>query len=344
MKSSNDKNGKNGAHAPEMSGDGSDPTRAPLVNAFEGAACLRTLIGFAKSGGPLTAAELAVLEEAWDKLELPATITFQSLMAEQIDLNKQLALIVSEEGRERTYTATFLFTHSGGPCSVQQQKYLNTIRAALQISATMETPLSRIYAQVRERVFPALSRFIEDPLERAKKIDEEILKFAMSNAVTGAFPIRARVVATGVIIVSTQAVMVCDIGKYWGYTLDQQGAQKFMVNINGDLSMRIAIQSLLRDGAILENSHACNPAFFATWALGYAANEYFQSGCKLEKPALHEFYAVALKDAEAACEKCHVEIAAAILSRSITLDLLHEEFTAGKLNTEEYDRKIMGLP
>ena len=343
MKSSNDKNGKNGARAvPEKNSDDPDPTEVPLVNAFEGAACLRTLIGFAKSGAPLTAAELAVLEEAWDKLELPATMTFQSLMAEEIDLNKQLALIVSEEGRERAYTATFLFAHSGGPCSTQQQKQLNTIRTTLQISATMETPLSRIYAQIRERVFPALSRFIEDPLERAKKVEEEILKFAMSNAVTGAFPIRAR--ATGVVIFSTQAVMVSDIGKYWGYSLDQQGAQTFMANILGDLGMRIAIQSLLRDGAILESSHACNPAFFTTWALGHAANRYFGSGRTLETPALREIYVTARKEAEVACEKCHVEIAAAILSRSITLDLLHEEFTAGNITTEEYDRKIMGLP
>ncbi len=338
-------NGTNGAPSlPGENHDGANPAKATLVNAAEGAACLRTLIAFAKSGGPLSPAELDVLQEAWDKLDLPATMTFQSLMAEDLDLTQQLALIATEEGRERTYAATFLFAHSGGPCSPKQQKLLNEIRTTLQISVTMETPLSRIYSQVRERVFPAFSRFIDDPAERARKIDEEILKFAMSNGVTGAFPIRARAVATGVMIYTTQVVMVSDIGKYWGYTVDQQGAQTLMAGIQGNTGMRIAIQSLLRDGAILESTHDCNPAFYSTWALGFVANKHFESARRLENEGLRTLYVTAMKEAEVACEKCHVEMAAAILSRSITLDLLHEEFTAGNINAEEYDRKIMGLP
>ena len=338
-------NGKNGIYSgPHRDGGDGDPTQVQLINPLERAACLRTLIGFTNSGGRLTSEELAALEEAWDKLDLPSALTFQSVLSEQIDINKQLVLIVSEEGRERTYTATFLFAHSRGACSAKQQKLLALIHSTLQISVTMETPLSRIYGQVREQVFPALSRFIGNPVERTSRIDEAILKFSMSNAVTGAFPIRARAVATGVMIFATQAVMVSDLGKYWGFTISQQGAHELMANIQGNTSMHIAIQSLLREGAITESTHDCNPAFYTTWALGSVANTYFESGRRLEDDALRVHYATALKEAEVACEKNKVEIAAAAHSRSITLDILQEEFTVGNITSEEYDKKIMGLP
>jgi uncharacterized protein (DUF697 family) len=308
------------------------------INPFEGAACLRTLVGFAKEASSLTPHEMSVLQDAWDRLELPATLTPQGLVAEEIDLKLQLSLINSEEGRERTYTATYLLAHSDGPCSTKQQELLNTIRAELHISDQMATPLSRIYGEVREMAFPAFHGFIANPDDRLHQINEDILKFSLNNAVTGACPTAARSVATGVIIFSTQSAMVGGIGQYWGFSLDTASARLLIAKIQGETGLRIAIQSLQRKGSPLDNS-----AFLTTWALGNVVNRHYESGCKLTPVKLRELYTTALGDAQLACETSRDEIAAAVHSRMLTLELLNEELSCGNINSEEYDRKIMGL-
>ena len=334
----------NGAHeVPKIGIKSAIAAPAPLSNALEGAACLRALVCFAKTNGSLTPDELTVLEEAWDKLALPATMTLPGLMSEDIDLTLQLALIVSEESRERTYTATYLFAHSGGPCSTKQQKLLNCIRASLHLSDKMATPLSRIHRELREMVFPSLSSFIPDPLKRLNMLDGEILKFALSNAVTGAFPIQVRSVASSVIIFSTQSAMVRDIGHLWGISIDKQTTQLLMASIQGETGMRIAIQSLLRAASLQDGTLGSTCAFVNTWALGIVSNKYFESGRKLTTEALRELFAQALVEGGIACETSKDEIATAVRSRSITLELLNEELDCGNINFEEFDRKIMGL-
>src|SRR4029079_2824494 len=129
-------------------------------------------------------------------------------------------------------------------CSTTQQELLNTIRAGLHISDQMETPLSRIYGAVREMAFPAFHGFIANPDDRLHQINEDILRFSLNNAVTGACPTGARSVATGVIIFSTQSAMVADIGQYWGSPVDKQSARLLMATIQGETGLRIAIQSL----------------------------------------------------------------------------------------------------
>ncbi len=321
-----------------------NPHKAGMpINAFEGAACLRVLIGFAKSNGPLMPAELAVLGEAWDKLALPATMTLQKLLGESIDLPSQLSRIESEEGRERTYTATYLLAHSGGPCSTSQQELLASIRTSLHLSDDMATPLSRIYEEVRGIVSPGLTGFVADPATRSTKVYDEILKCALGNAVNGACPIQDRAVATGVIIFSAQTLMVRTIGHYWGFAMDAPSARLLMERIQGKTGMRIAIQSLLGETCILNDSLDSTTSYVTTWALGIVANKHFEGGRKLESETLRKHFAVALEEGKVECERCRAEIAAAVHSRSITLDLLNEELMTGEIDSEEYDRKIMAL-
>ena len=334
----------NGAHH-DLKSEKKIPNSAkpPSFNAFEGATSLRVLVYFAKSTSALTPRELAVLEEAWDKLALPATMTLSGLMLEDIDLPRQLSLIRSEEGRERTFTATYLFAHASKPCSTKQQQLLNSIRAALFISDEMTTPLSRIYGEVREMAFPELSNFISDTTKRSSVVNAQILKFSLQNAVTGAFPILARSVATGVLIASTKSIMVGDIGHLWGVAIDKQSARALMASIIGESSMRIAIQSLLPESSLLDTALDANSSFMTTWALGYVANKHFESERTLDIDALHKLYSKSLGDARSVCDSSKGEIADAVKSRSVTLELLHEELETGNISTEEYDRKLMGL-
>ena len=45
---------------------------------------------------------------------------------------KQLALITSDQGRERTYNAAYLLAHVNGECSIDQQILLDRIRKGLK--------------------------------------------------------------------------------------------------------------------------------------------------------------------------------------------------------------------
>lgn len=331
------------AHAESKSNENLEPA-GKVAREIEAAACLRVLVCFATCDGPLAARELAVLEEAWDELELPESMTLPELSCEDINISHQLKQIKSEEGRERTYTATYLLAHSGGPRSAKQQEALDNICTGLHISKKMATPLSRIYGEIRNVIFPAHNKFIDDPAMRMSKVNDEILKTSLRNAVTGAFPIQTRSLATGIIIFSAQAVMVGDIGQFWGFTLNKESTRLLMASIQGETGMRLAVQSLQHGVTIVNFALGSNSAFVTTWALGSVANKQFESGRKLTAETLRELYVKALKEAGSVYETTsHDAVNAAVKSRSITLELLGEDFESGQISSEEYDRKILGM-
>ena len=315
-----------------------------LANIYESAASLRVLIYFARTPGSLSQSDLASLNEAWDKLKLPKTITVASLLSEIIDLNLQLSMIATEEGRERTYTAAYLFANSMGTCSKPQLDLLHTIRLTLQISDKKATPLNRIYSEVRQLAHPTVSQFIADPVIRSQKVDEDILKFAMRNAVTGAFPVLVpNIIASGVIIFSRQAAMVGELGQYWGFVIDRQSATLLMASIQGGSGMRIAIQSLVRETSTLDSSFDSTSAFVTTCALGNVANKHFQSALKMDAEALRKIYPEMMEAARLAFKQHQSSVASAIQSRAITLELLNEELLCGNSTPEVFARKVLAL-
>ena len=318
---------------------GQEQARA-ILNSYEAAASLRVLVHMAKSSGPLTPAERAVLEEEWSKLPLPPGLVLKALLEESVDLDKQLALIASETGRERTYNAAYLLAHIGGECSIDQQLLLEHIRKGLQVTDVKATPLGRMYWEAREMVFPLSSGLIADPAERAVKVKESILKFSLFNAVSGAFAIP---VATDLVVISTQTIMVRHIGQFWGHTVDRQAARALVGSIAGATGLRIAVDSLLYVVPVLGSVVGATSGFVTTWALGHTADKYFESGGKLEAETLRKVYEEALTEARSAYEKSKDVIEARTRSRKITLEMLEEDLKSGKITLEEYHRKIANM-
>jgi uncharacterized protein (DUF697 family) len=314
-----------------------------VVSAPEAAACLRVLVFFAKSSGPLTQNERTVLEQEWDRLVLPPETTLSDLIGENINLEQQLAVIQSEEGRERTYNAVYLLAHVDGPCSAAQQGLLARVCTGLKIPKEKMTPLGRVYWEAREFVFPSAGQPISDPVKRNARVYDEILKYSLINAVSGAFPIPVLSIATDLIVISTQTVMVRDIGRYWGHSVDRHAARSLMASVLGATSMRIAIHSLLNVVPVLGSAVGAGTAFASTWALGRAADKYFESGGKLDAQTLRNFYQQALSDAQFVYEKSKDVIATRVRSRAVTLELLNEELASGRITRDEYDRKIAGM-
>lgn len=309
----------------------------------EAAACLRVLVYVAKSSGALTLNERTVLEQEWDRLILPPETMLGDLLGETIDLEEQLALIRSDEGRERTYNAVYLLVHVDGPCTAAQEVLLARLRAGLRIPREKSTPLGRVYWEAREFVFPSPGQPIPDARKRATRVNEEILKYALLNAVSGAFPVPVLSIATDLMVISTQTVMVRDIGRYWGHSVDRQAARSLMGSVLGATSMRIAIHSLLNVVPVLGSAVGAATAFASTWALGRAADKYFESGGRLDSQTLRNFYQHALADAQSVYDRSKDAIALRVRSRAVTLELLNEELAGGRISRDDYDRKIAGM-
>src|SRR5204863_3684858 len=107
------------------------------------------------------------------------------------------------------------------------------------------TLLGRVYGEAREMIWPENRQLISDKNLRTEKINEDILKYSIVNAVTGAFPLPVFSIATDMLVISMQAKMVHDIGNYWGHKVDKQAVRSLIGSILGATSMRIAIHNML---------------------------------------------------------------------------------------------------
>lgn len=317
--------------------------RVEPINLEEATASLRVLVYLAKSDGELTAEDKRVLHDALSGTLHPSAKTLEYLAEEKIDLDRELSKIKSNVARERTYNAAYCLAHMDGECSAVKSRLLEHVREGLKITSDKSTLLGRVYAEARETVWPDHINPLPDPALRETKINDEILKYSILNAVTGAFPLPGLSVATDLVVISVQTKLVRDIGQYWGHQVDRQAARSLIAGIAGATGLRIAVHSLLNVVPVLGSVVGATSSFVSTWALGKAANRYFESNGRLGAADLRKLFHESMDEAKAAYEKSKATIASRMTSRETVLKLLDEDLKAGRITPEEYAKTIKAL-
>jgi uncharacterized protein (DUF697 family) len=273
----------------------------------------------------------------------PSAQTLGYLADEKIDLEAELHKIKSGEMRERTYNAAYCLAHMDGVCSMAKAAVLDKIRAGLKISDERATVLGRVYAEARETLWPDHINPLPDPAIRNAKIHDEIVKYSILNAVSGAFPLPGLSVATDLLVISVQTKLVRDIGQYWGHKVDRAAARSLIAVIAGATGLRIAVHSMLNFVPVLGSVVGAMSAFVTTWALGKTANQYFESGGKLSSTELQKVFNESVDDAKAAYEKSKEAIASKMKSRQTVSQILDEDLKAGRITHEEYVKTVKEL-
>jgi uncharacterized protein (DUF697 family)/tellurite resistance protein len=317
--------------------------RAAVADLAEVTAGLRVLVCLAKADGELTELDKRVLHDVLHGELHPSVETVEYLADQKIDLQAELSRIQSSDMRERTFNAAYCIAHLDGHCSPAKARMLEDIRTALKLPPERATLLGRMYSEARSAIWPDHINLLPDAAVRAAKINDEILKYSVLNAVTGAFPLPGLSIATDLLVISVQTKLVHDIGQYWGHQVDREAARSLIATIAGAAGLRIAVHSLLNFVPVLGSVVGATSAFVTTWALGKAANRYFESGGKLNGAELKKLFDESMQDARAAYDKSRDLIASKMKSRQETLKALDEDLKAGRITQEQYTNTIKGL-
>jgi uncharacterized protein (DUF697 family)/tellurite resistance protein len=320
-----------------------DTKHVGAADLAETTAGLRVLVFLARADGQLTDDDKGILHDALKDALQPSPQTLEYLANEQIELDAELQKIHSTDIRERTYNAAYCLAHMDGDCSPSKAKILDDIRVGLKISPEKSTLLGRVYSETREAFWPNHINPLPDAALRDVKINDEILKYSILNAVTGAFPLPGLSIATDLLVISVQTKLVRDIGHCWGHKVDRQAARSLIATIAGATGLRIALHSLFNLVPVLGSVVGAASSFVTTWALGKTANHYFASGGKLTSAELKKAFDESIDDAKTAYEKSKEVIVARMKSRETVLKLLEEDLKAGRISQEDYAEKLQSL-
>lgn len=306
-------------------------------------ASLRVLLYLAEVDGPLSPEARDVLRSTLDAAGIPPSVPIQKLVVGPIVLDDELRRIVSTEGKERTFNAAYGLTFMDGRPSAHCRKVFDRIRLGLGIPEQKASLLGRMWWETREAILPSTLTPITDPAKREQQVHEDIRKYSVFAAVAGAFPLPFISILMDLSIVSMQVQLVRNLGRYWGHVLDRQAAHSLVGAIAGASGMRIAVHAVLTTTPVLGSAVGAATAFATTWALGRAAQKYFESGGQLDRQALRELYAQFSVEAREAYAKCRDLILTTSKSREAAIRQLNADHEAGKISSAQYEKKLGDL-
>lgn len=307
------------------------PSLSSATNPREVLAGVRVLVCVARADGQLEAAERDALEAVLTSL--PAgTVSVSELLASDIDLDHELALLTTPGARHAVYDAAMVLACADGAASPQELALLERIEPP----EAEPTLLGQLAGETRETLLPTRLPEVHDPELRRAEIQEDTLKYAILSAGLGAVPVPGAAVVTDLMVVGLQVKLVRDIGCYWGHALDRRAARTLVASMVGSAGLRIAINNVARLIPGWGSALGAATSFAATVAVGRAADAYFASGATLTPEALRAAYDAAVVEGKAAYAREQALIAEArsrngaavaeLVARRAQGELAHDAF------------------
>ena len=300
----------------------------------------RILVAVARADGRLSDAERLALESAVGGDD-PATAAFlNELLTADIDLEAELAKLITAEDRRSVYEAAFVLAYADGQASVEEIDLLERIRP----NAGEATFLGQVLGETRDTLTASGVVAVADPEVRAAEVKEDTLKYALLSAVLGANPLAGASIVTDLVVVAIQTKLVRDIGLYWGHRIDPAASKSLLGSIVGSAALRVAVGQLAKLVPGWGSVYGAVSSFATTWAVGEAANTYFASGQKIDPAQLRDLFKAAKREGEGvyAANKEKVAAASAVLDGQITA--LNADLAAGKLTVEQHADAVAALP
>jgi uncharacterized protein (DUF697 family)/uncharacterized tellurite resistance protein B-like protein len=306
----------------------------------EAVAGLRILVAIAQADGKILDEERAALSMALEGVALPRGTTVDSLLAETVDLSKELHAVGDPEARAELYRSAYGMAHADGNCSPEEQELLDRIKKTWRISDGSSTMVARLFAEAKDTVLPSNIEPIQDAARRSKEIREDVLKYSFLSALLGAFPIPGVAIATDLAIVAVQIKMVRDIGQYHGHKVDREGAKSLLYGLGLGTGARIAVNNIVKLVPGWGSAFAAVSSFAATFALGKVMDKYFIDGQKANAASLKKEFAAAQKEGKAAYAEHKESIAKMESAKKNELERLGDDLRDGKISLEEYEQDV----
>jgi tellurite resistance protein len=115
----------------------------PIVES-EAVASLKILVAIAMADGHVDADERKALSSALVSFELPFALSLESLFAETVDVDAELAKVTSAEGREQLYRSAHFLARADGRASTEEGALLDRVAAATSPSEQLIAELARL--------------------------------------------------------------------------------------------------------------------------------------------------------------------------------------------------------
>ena len=304
---------------------------------------LRILVAIAKADGTIHDDERAALTAALDGVKLPAGTTVDSLLAESVDVDRELGAVKGAEARGDIYKSAYGMAHADGTCSKEEQALLDRIKTAWEIPEKQATLVARLFAETKDTVLPSNIQAITDPAKRSKEITEDVLKYSLLSALLGAFPIPGVAIATDLAIVAVQIKMVRDIGQYHGHKVDKESAKSLLYGLGLGTGARMAVNNIVKLVPGWGSAFAAVTSFAATFALGKVMDKYFVDGAKANVAALKKDFKAAETEGKAAYAEHKSKVDELEATQKAKLQKLSDDLNAGKLTLEAYEREVAAL-
>lgn len=309
----------------------------------EALACLKILVAVARADGTVHHDERKSLAAALEGFQLPAGTSVESLLAEKVDVDAELALLRSAEAREQVYRSAYFMAFADGSCTKEEQALLDRIAEATGVTPEQRSSLDGLFYATRDS---SAGLFVTEPIgdaeERSAKVRSHVLKYAVLTAVLGAFPIPGVAIATDLGVIALQLKMVRDIGGYWGEQVDPKRARSILYSLGLGTGARLAIANLAKLVPGWGSAVGATTSFASTYALGKVIEKFFASGGK-DAAALKDDFEAAKKEGKQVYAEHEEAIAESKRTASPALDALAADLRAGKITQAEFDERVAQL-
>jgi uncharacterized protein (DUF697 family) len=302
-------------------------------------AAIKVVLCVAKADGVFTPEEESALSGILSLMPENERPPLDQLLSEPIDLDAELAMIASSELRDQVYAVATLVANADGSIAEAEKVVLERIKPP----TGEDSLIGQIIGETKETLLPVGIPAIHDPQLRAMEIEEDRMKYSILTAILGANPLPVVALLTDLVVVGMQVKLVRDIGQYYGHTADNKAIKSLIAGVAGSTVMRIAVSNLSRFVPGWGSVVGATSAFASTWAIGKAAEKWFESGQNIDMTALKATYEDAWKEGRRQYDASKEQISQARATHDGAIRRMQEDLAAKKITQEEYEQQLASL-
>ena len=269
--------------------------------------CICILAAFADGAqDEVERAQIERIMNGFSEEHLDLASAYQDVLGGKLSLATAAAQLQSAPARALAYEMAVCVCNADGSLKEPERQFLTSLRQALQLdSPQLDSHQATAQAMVEQPLAGAAPPPVIDT-GREAELDHLILNAAILN---GALEIMPHTLAT-MAIIPLQMRMVYQIGKRYGFDLDQGHIKDFLATVGIGLSSQVfegftrrLVGGLARGlagrllGGIAQEAAGSAFAFATTYALGQVARRYYASGRSLSTDQLKEVFSSMLDQA-----------------------------------------------
>ncbi|MCA9607949.1 MAG: TerB family tellurite resistance protein [Myxococcales bacterium] len=310
-------------------------SNAAEVSREQALAGLRVLVQVCRADGIVSEEEREALEPSMDALGLDDAER-EAILAEEVDLDAALANVTDEAVRREVLLAAEAVARADGIVD-SEQVVIARARAAWGLEPERMSMLDDLRAQLKDDLAGEDAEAIEDPVAREEAVARLIKSRAIGLGALGLVPTNLVTEAAGAYL---QIQMVRTIGRYHGHAGDSTITSALVASLVGVVTLHAGLGALVRLVPVWGNAIGAAAGFGTTWALGWTANDWFESGGELDKKALREAFRSYRERGEAAYEEEAPAEEERWRGRSTDISELTRRFVHGEASAHELARKF----